>query len=143
MEPRERWPLGSFNQCVLVDTHEVAVDTVGSHVLLRVPMAHRLTGMVDEKMRCEVATYIWIHENCPDIPIPRLYAFGFPDGRHVGSLSLFPSDTAFFQEPNTRVVHPRKPPAVVPEMDEIPPKANLHLARTACPVILCREPMGS
>jgi hypothetical protein len=38
---------------------------------------------VDEKLRCEVATYSWIHQNCPMVPIPCLYGFGFPDGQTV------------------------------------------------------------
>lgn len=40
-------------------------------------------GNVDEELRFEVATYIWIHENCPTVPIPTLYGFGFPDGQTV------------------------------------------------------------
>ncbi|KAG7149755.1 hypothetical protein HYQ46_001320 [Verticillium longisporum] len=36
---------------------------------------------MDEKLRCEVATYVWIEEHCRDIPIPKLHAFGFTDGR--------------------------------------------------------------
>ncbi|KAH8729162.1 hypothetical protein BGZ61DRAFT_529415 [Ilyonectria robusta] len=33
---------------------------------------------VDEKLRCEAATYIWLQQNCPDVPIPRLFGFGLP-----------------------------------------------------------------
>lgn len=95
VEPTGKWPLGSFNQCVLISIRDVSIDAVSSRLLLRVPMANRLNGMVDEKMRYEVATYIWMQENCPDIPIPRLYGFGFPDSRHVGLLYLFPSYTRF------------------------------------------------
>jgi hypothetical protein len=29
-------------------------------------------GTVDEKVRSEVATYIWVRQNCPDVPIPHL-----------------------------------------------------------------------
>ncbi|KAK4151607.1 hypothetical protein C8A00DRAFT_45227 [Chaetomidium leptoderma] len=90
VEPTKNWPFGSFNQCVPIGVHDPSTGTAGSRLLLRVPMAHRLTGMVDEKMRCEVATYIWMQENCPDIPIPRLYGFGFPDGRHFTHASLLP-----------------------------------------------------
>lgn len=83
-EPTDNWPAGSFNKCVPIRVDDPSVrTTAGSRLLLRVPMAHRLTGIVEEKMRCEVATYIWMQENCPDIPIPRLYGFGFPSGRHV------------------------------------------------------------
>ncbi|KAH8710096.1 hypothetical protein GQ44DRAFT_626978, partial [Phaeosphaeriaceae sp. PMI808] len=35
----------------------------------------------EEKLRCEVAAYIWIESNCPDIPIPCLRGFGFRNGQ--------------------------------------------------------------
>jgi hypothetical protein len=41
-------------------------------------------GITNEKQRCEVATYIWMCENCPDVPIPSLYGFAFPNGKAVG-----------------------------------------------------------
>ncbi|KAK4145988.1 uncharacterized protein C8A04DRAFT_26148 [Dichotomopilus funicola] len=93
VEPTRNWPRGSFNQCVFIGIHARSIwgkiaETSSSRLLLRVPSAHRLVGMVEEKMRCEVATYIWMQENCPDVPIPRLYGFGFPDGRHFTHSSL-------------------------------------------------------
>ncbi|KFH48864.1 hypothetical protein ACRE_002340 [Hapsidospora chrysogenum ATCC 11550] len=90
VEPTAQWLRGSFNQCVAVGVDSAVTAATSSRVLVRVPMAHRLAGMVDVKMRCEVATYIWMQENCPDIPIPRLYGFGFPDGRHFTHASLLP-----------------------------------------------------
>ena len=36
-------------------------------------------GNMDEKLRCEAATYIWIQENCPDVPVPTLLGFAFGD----------------------------------------------------------------
>lgn len=63
-EPVDNWLRGSFNLCVPV----LVKDTDGrssQRVLLRCPMAHRSSGMMEEKMRCEVATYIWMQENCP------------------------------------------------------------------------------
>ncbi|KAK0103267.1 hypothetical protein ONS95_005300 [Cadophora gregata] len=38
-------------------------------------------GNADEKLRCEVASYLWIQENCPDVSIPYLFGFGFPNGQ--------------------------------------------------------------
>ncbi|EDN05885.1 predicted protein [Histoplasma mississippiense (nom. inval.)] len=37
-------------------------------------------GNAEEKIRSEAATYIWINENCPDLPIPKLRGFGVPGG---------------------------------------------------------------
>lgn len=140
VEPTNDWLWGAFNRCVPISIHGASTDTATSRVLLRVPMAHKLVGMVDEKMRCEVATYIWMQENCPEIPIPRLFAFGFPNGRHVSflCLSFYP-----FTKPYTRLVHPRKSSTMVPKMGEISPKTNLRLARAACPVVLYRKPLDS
>ncbi|OAL25414.1 hypothetical protein AYO20_10448 [Fonsecaea nubica] len=55
-------------------------------VYVRIPLPYKVgernsPGNVEEKLRCEVASYIWIQQNCPDIPIPALYGFGFPDGQ--------------------------------------------------------------
>ncbi|KAF2768962.1 hypothetical protein EJ03DRAFT_351624 [Teratosphaeria nubilosa] len=35
-------------------------------------------GTVDEKVRYEAATYVWLERECPMIPIPRLLGMGFP-----------------------------------------------------------------
>ena len=66
----------------------------GHNVVLRLPMPASCgeavhPGSVLEKMRCEVAMYVWMQQHCPDIRIPFLYGFGFPDGRHVGSLLYY------------------------------------------------------
>ncbi|UNI21350.1 hypothetical protein JDV02_007346 [Purpureocillium takamizusanense] len=39
--------------------------------------AHGLAS-ADETLRCEAATYLWLQERCPDIPIPKLHGFGLP-----------------------------------------------------------------
>lgn len=49
-------------------------------------MAYRLgsdVGSVDEKISCEVATYVWIQDNCQEVRIPELLGFGFSNGRRV------------------------------------------------------------
>ncbi|EQK99850.1 Protein kinase-like domain protein [Ophiocordyceps sinensis CO18] len=60
-------------------------------------MAHKLAedvyaGTIDEKLRSEVATYVWMQEYCAHIRIPALYAFGLKDGSHfvhVGQRPLY------------------------------------------------------
>jgi len=44
-------------------------------------------GNADEKLRCEAATYIWIQENYPDIPIPQLWGFAFSGNHCVGCMA--------------------------------------------------------
>ncbi|KLJ05504.1 hypothetical protein EMPG_11019 [Blastomyces silverae] len=79
------WPYGSFNVCI----------PIGEEAF---------PGNAEEKVRSEAATYIWIHENCPDVPIPNLRGFGVPDG-----LSFFqPSFVPLWQRIRTyiwRVFH--------------------------------------
>jgi hypothetical protein len=77
------WMKGQFNVCIPIHVHEG--DGSISKKIFRCPLAHKVgerysPGAVDEKMRAEAGAYAWIEENCPDIPTPRLHAFGFsPD----------------------------------------------------------------
>ncbi|KAE8152478.1 hypothetical protein BDV25DRAFT_150937 [Aspergillus avenaceus] len=89
----EDWLSGSYNVCI-----PVYIDPPSEQaVLVRIPLPYKIgeenhPGNVDEKLRCEVATYIWIHENCPTVPIPSLYGFALPNGQtfaEVSSVSFF------------------------------------------------------
>ncbi|TPX14871.1 uncharacterized protein E0L32_004980 [Thyridium curvatum] len=78
-----RWLVGGFNVCIPV---RVTSPTRNHRLILRCAMPHKLAesrfpGTVDEKTACEVGAYVWMQEKCPDIPIPRLYGFGFSDRR--------------------------------------------------------------
>lgn len=91
LSPVEEWRHGSFNICI-----PVHVKWKGyARVLFRVPLPYKIgeekePGKIDEKVRCEAATYIYIQTTCADVPIPRLWGFGFTDGFNV-SLVLFES----------------------------------------------------
>jgi len=57
-------------------------------VFLRLPLPYRIgeveaPGNVEGKLRTEIATYIWLEEHFPDVPIPTLHAFGPPGGQTV------------------------------------------------------------
>ena len=89
------WMAGSFNVCI-----PVRVNMGGScckRVIIRFPLLYKVgesqyPGNADEKIRSEAATFIWIQENCPTIPIPYLWGFGLPDGTSVCIQSdLFPN----------------------------------------------------
>jgi hypothetical protein len=83
------WLHGSFNVCVPVTISEWnQKQQVGDRVLVRFPLPYRIgenfrPGNGDEKVRCEAGTYAWLEENCPDIPIPRLYGFELATGETV------------------------------------------------------------
>lgn len=85
VQPPLEWIRGSFNVCIPVS---VTSGAVRKRYILRCPMTHKLAearypGTVDEKLGCEVGTYAWIQDHCPEIRIPFLYGFGFSDHRHV------------------------------------------------------------
>ena len=87
----EKWLRGCYNVCVPV---VVVSGTTSFQVIFRIPMPHKLAeaqcpGTTDEKVRCEVGTYIYMQENCPDVRIPFLYGFGFSTHRHVSSTAYF------------------------------------------------------
>lgn len=81
------WKHGSFNVCI-----PIYIDNwrkhPGKRVLLRLPLPYKVgestcPGNANEKLRAEAAAFIWIQDNCPDIPIPFLWGFGFPSGQSV------------------------------------------------------------
>ncbi|EEQ86121.1 uncharacterized protein BDCG_09390 [Blastomyces dermatitidis ER-3] len=77
----DNWLHGSFNVCIPVTiVNWKGKLQPGERVLLRLPLPYRVgetfrPGNADEKVRCEAGTYAWLEDNCPDIPIPRLYGF--------------------------------------------------------------------
>lgn len=80
------WISGSYNVCIPVYINPPTDDCI----FVRIPLPYKVgetekPGNIDEKLRCEVATYMWIQQNCPDVPIPSLLKFGFPDGQTVCS----------------------------------------------------------
>lgn len=87
---RAEWMFGSFNVCIPVLIHRSRND-LPQKVLIRIPLTYKLGeeqnhGNTEEKLRSEVSTYIWIQENCPTVPIPRLLGFGLPNGLSVSML---------------------------------------------------------
>ncbi|ATY63678.1 hypothetical protein CCM_07841 [Cordyceps militaris CM01] len=97
ISPQDYWRHGSFNLCVpiAVRAHQSAQPKIPEHVFIRFPLPYRVgeagrPGNSDEKLNCEAATYAWLQENCPSIPIPRLYGFGLSTNRRFTHLELLP-----------------------------------------------------
>lgn len=96
----ETWAYGSFNLAFpmqLLDVKNENDDTE-SRVILRFPIPATTgefyyPGSMQEKLRCEVASYIYMQRHCSDVRIPFLYGFGFPDGTNFIHRTLAP----FFQ----------------------------------------------
>ncbi|RMZ76005.1 hypothetical protein DV738_g5194, partial [Chaetothyriales sp. CBS 135597] len=60
--------------------------------MFRLPLPYKVGGAEngDEKIRCEAATYIWLQENCPSVPIPRLHGFGLSTGEMFTPIENLP-----------------------------------------------------
>lgn len=86
---QEHWVWGSFNICLPIDIKRTPLTTrLPQQAILRFPLPFRCgeeynPGNVEEKLRCEAATYIWLQRNCASIPIPRLLAIGLPSRESV------------------------------------------------------------
>jgi len=90
LSPVDEWRHGSFNFSI-----PIYINWRGrTRVILRVPLPYKVgesqyPGNIDEKLRCEAATYIHIQKHCPDVPIPKMWGFGFTDGSNVHLSSAF------------------------------------------------------
>jgi hypothetical protein len=93
--PPSDWLCGSFNVCV-----PIRLSGPRAHrLLIKCPLPHRLGGLVDprlldEKVRCEAASFAWISQNCPRVPIPRLWGFALSNGLTVGVPEFNPRSNA-------------------------------------------------
>jgi hypothetical protein len=81
------WRHGTFNVCIPVYICNWN-RRPKNRVLIRFPLPYKLgessyPGNMDEKVRSEAATYVWMQQNCPEIPIPHLWGFGIGNNLHV------------------------------------------------------------
>lgn len=86
------WIHGSFNVCIPLSIKKQGLS-IPSKMAFRVPLPYKVgeefyPGNCEEKLRSEAATYIWIGENCPDVPIPTLRGFGVPGGLSVSAVAV-------------------------------------------------------
>lgn len=84
---RSEWLYGSFNTCIPINI----TNWRKQRLLLRCPFPYMLGGPdgLDEKIRCEAATFAWTSENCPRVPIPYLWGFGLPNGSSVCLITIY------------------------------------------------------
>lgn len=90
ISPQDYWRHGSFNLCIPVCVDTSAQPTLPQFVFLRFPLPYRVgeatrPGNSDEKINCEAATYAWLQENCPSVPIPHLYGFRLSTNQRVSA----------------------------------------------------------
>jgi hypothetical protein len=89
----DEWIHGNFNLCMPIGLFSHG-NTPDKNLMIRFPLPYRVGeefrhGNVDEKLRCEARMYAWLQENCPAVPIPRLYGFGFSTGERFTVLESF------------------------------------------------------
>lgn len=77
--PQREWIAGSFNLCIPMGIENWRAE----RVMVRLPLPYLYTHSTysaSEKLRTESATFAWLSEHCPNIPIPQLSGWGLPDG---------------------------------------------------------------
>ncbi|KAJ5585283.1 uncharacterized protein N7459_005083 [Penicillium hispanicum] len=85
----KEWVHGSFNVCIPVYIHPRTNQDLGEkRALVRFPLPYKVgesthPGNVEEKLRCEAATFIWMQDHCPEVSIPQLWGFGLVGGQSV------------------------------------------------------------
>ncbi|KAJ4527924.1 hypothetical protein HRR83_000676 [Exophiala dermatitidis] len=85
---RAEWLYGDFNACIPITVSNWRAQ----RLLLRCPFPH-MVGQpfgLDEKIRCEAATFAWISSNCSEVPTPRLWGFGLPNGLSFKHIKYLP-----------------------------------------------------
>ncbi|KAJ5328088.1 hypothetical protein N7452_008478 [Penicillium brevicompactum] len=93
------WIHGSFNVCIplYISKRDQQPE---KQAIIRFPLPYKVgearnPGNVNEKLRCEAATFIWIHENCPEIPIPNLWGLGLVGGQSFTKPQHCPAGSRF------------------------------------------------
>lgn len=86
VQDKTTWMGGQFNICVLLLVTEANGAT--RRKIFRCPMAHKVAetsnpGSMEEKVRVEVANYVFAETNCPEIPLPQLAGFGLSSNHRV------------------------------------------------------------
>ncbi|KAM0741640.1 hypothetical protein ACQRIT_004497 [Beauveria bassiana] len=100
VSPQIWWRHGSFNLCIPFTiiakmTDPDVLPNVPPYAFIRFPLPYRVgeaahPGNSDEKVRCEAATYAWMEENCPDVPIPKLFGFGLSTNERFTKSNIVP-----------------------------------------------------
>ena len=136
----EDWIHGSFNVCIRADIVDRNGDT-RRRVMIRFPLPYRIgeksrPGNADEKVRCEVGTYVWLKENCPNIPIPHLYGFGLSSGKRVCPPFFYTYSTTYCCLLLVLVYRPRQPSIFDSKYPASAPMAFADLTLPG-PILLC------
>ena len=86
----EKWMSGSYNVCIPAELSYGRYQ----RLIVRIPLPHKVgefnfPGNTDEKLSVEAATYAFIEDNCPRVPIPRLFGYALSNGERVSVWNLY------------------------------------------------------
>ncbi|KKZ68476.1 hypothetical protein EMCG_05935 [[Emmonsia] crescens] len=95
---------GSYNICISISIHG------HKRMMMRFPILHRVgeffrPGNADEKIRCEAGTYTWLNENCPSVPVPKLYGFALSTGQTYTAAENLPWLPRYFHYIRCRLLN--------------------------------------
>ncbi|KAJ5116903.1 hypothetical protein N7456_001251 [Penicillium angulare] len=131
------WLRGSFNVCV-----PVTIDNWNGRQQSGNRVGEKFRpGNGDEKIQCEAGAYAWLQENCPDVPIPRLYGFAMSRGESLTRIENLPFLNRWFQFLRRRLLQWLRLPVpsyYVPHQN----KSNVHseaVSETGYLLIECVE----
>ncbi|KAJ5286819.1 hypothetical protein N7478_002505 [Penicillium angulare] len=104
----KEWIHGSFNVCIPVYIRRPN-QPPGKCALIRLPLPYKIGELenpenMDEKIQCEAATFIWMQEHCPEVPIPQLHGFGLADAHSLYEPNLL-IPTSHFEANEINSVH--------------------------------------
>ncbi|KAH6973810.1 hypothetical protein BKA56DRAFT_491328 [Ilyonectria sp. MPI-CAGE-AT-0026] len=97
--PQEQWQVGDYHICFIVEVYDMVHDTVHK-VLFKcyIPSAFGedfFPKALEEKMRIDVGSHVWMSEKCTEIRIPFMFGYGLPNGEqftHVAQLGEHEQD---------------------------------------------------
>lgn len=88
LSPPSEWIVGGFNICLPIHISSSHYPKLPRRAIIRFPVPFSVgetfnPGNMEEKLRCEAATYVWLQRSCPTVPIPDLLGMGFPGTQSV------------------------------------------------------------
>lgn len=88
LSDESEWISGGFNICLPIHIDNSQKSGLPRKVIIRFGLPFNCgetfrPGSIDEKLRSEAATYLWLQGHCPSIPITQLLGMGFPGSQSV------------------------------------------------------------
>lgn len=87
--PQEDWKVGDHHISFTIVVYDTDLGQDRKvHFKCYIPSAYGedfFKNSVEEKIRIDVGSQVWMSQKCPDIPIPIMFGYGLPNGRQVST----------------------------------------------------------